>query len=70
MPFISEKSGINFDGAAFEYDTTEYVRLYERSKIDKVFLDAGWRPSEEYIRKTYGMEVTRSNKNVANSATE
>jgi len=59
MSFIEEKSGISFKGAEFIYDTTEYVRLYERSKIDKVFIDGGWRPSEDYIRKTYGMDVTR-----------
>ena len=70
MPFIEEKSEIDFKDAQFEYDTTEYVRLYERSKIDKVFIDGGWAPSEDYIRKTYGMEVTRRNKNAANSATE
>jgi len=63
MPFLQEKSGISFDGATFEYDTTEYVRLYERSKVDKVWLDAGYMPDEEYIRKTYGMEVTRRNRN-------
>lgn len=62
MPFIEEKSEIDFKDAQFEYDTTEYVRLYERSKIDKVFIDGGWAPSEDYIRKTYGMEVTRRNK--------
>jgi hypothetical protein len=63
MPFMEQKSGISFRGAQFEYDTTEYVRLYERSKVDKVWLDAGYQPDEEYIRKTYGMEVTRRNKN-------
>jgi hypothetical protein len=56
LPFMSQH-GAEVDGIRFKYDTTEKIKLTERAKVDKAISDMGWKISEEYLVRTYGVQV-------------
>ena len=56
IPFMA-KHGAEVDGITFKYDTTEKIKLTERAKVDKAIADMGWKHSQEYLVRTYGVEL-------------
>jgi phage gp29-like protein len=55
--------GVNLNGLTFQWDTTEKVPLSQRSEIDLRISQMGYKPTKEYIMKTYGTEVDEAEDN-------
>lgn len=49
--------GADLDGVTFKYDTTEKVKLTDRAKIDKQVADMGFRIGQDYLERTYGVDI-------------
>ena len=56
IPFMNA-SGADLDGMRFKYDTTEKVTLVDRAKIDAMIIKSGWKISQEYLQRTYGIQL-------------
>ena len=54
---LMENLGFDFEGCYFKWDSTEKVKLSERADIDLKIFQMGWKPTEDYIRNTYNVEV-------------
>ena len=49
--------GAELDGVMFKYDTTEKLKLSDRAKVDKAIADMGFQIEEEYLERTYGVDI-------------
>lgn len=54
---LMTRLGSDLDGMTFKYDTTEKVKLTDRAKIDKSIADMGYQVGEDYLERTYGVDI-------------
>jgi SPP1 gp7 family putative phage head morphogenesis protein len=56
IPFLNQH-GYGLDGLVAKYDDNEVIRPKDKIKIDKMVSDMGFKPTREYIEKTYAIEL-------------
>jgi hypothetical protein len=60
IPMMINLGFKGLDNAIFEWDNTETLSLIERSKIDLDVSYMGFNPDPDYIEKTYGIELDKT----------